>query len=66
MFVALALSALEKLSQNPELLKKFSLPNINFPTMGHHCRILDPNNVRRAWGSMEAMEELLRKIADAN
>lgn len=34
MFVALALSALEKLSQNPELLKKFSLPNINFPTMG--------------------------------
>ena len=34
MFVALALSALEKLSQNPELLKKFSLPNINFLTMG--------------------------------
>lgn len=88
MFVALAISALEKLSQSPELLKKFSLPNINFPTMGgevmwnniakyngwrvqqntitHHCRILDPNNVRRAWGSMEAMEGLLRKIADAN
>lgn len=28
----------------------------------HHVRILDSNDVRRAWGTESAMEELFRKI----
>lgn len=27
-----------------------------------HCRILDPENVRHAWGSMSAMESLFMKF----
>ncbi|MDD6825064.1 MAG: hypothetical protein PUE12_02950 [Oscillospiraceae bacterium] len=27
-----------------------------------HCRILDPNDVRRAWGGEDAMMKLFRKI----
>ena len=30
--------------------------------MTGHCRILDPNDVRRAWGSMSAMENLFSKF----
>lgn len=35
-------------------------------TITHHCRILDPDNVRRAWGSMDAMEKVFKKYADNN
>ncbi|MDE5738560.1 MAG: hypothetical protein K2H93_09365 [Oscillospiraceae bacterium] len=28
----------------------------------HHVRILDPNNIRRGWGSEEEMTRLLSKI----
>ncbi len=28
----------------------------------HHCRILDPQNVRRAWGGDEAMAKLFSKF----
>lgn len=28
----------------------------------HHCRILDPENVRRAWGGDEAMAQLFGKL----
>lgn len=28
-----------------------------------HARILDPDDFRRAWGGMEAMEESLRRLA---
>lgn len=35
-------------------------------TITHHCRILDPKNVRRAWGGMEAMEKIFRKLAENN
>lgn len=31
-------------------------------TVFGNCRILDPNNVRRAWGSMESMEDLFRRL----
>ena len=31
-------------------------------TITQHCRIIDGNNIRRAWGSEEAMERLLEKI----
>lgn len=27
-----------------------------------HCRILDPNDVRRAWGGEDAMMKLFRKL----
>lgn len=65
-------------------LRKVSLPNIPFPTMGgkvfwnelaecngwrlqknmitSHCRILDPDNVRRAWGGDDAMMDLFERI----
>lgn len=35
-------------------------------TMTHHCRILDPDNVRRAWGGLDAMEKIFKKLADSN
>ena len=28
----------------------------------HHCRILDPNNIRRAWGGKDAMKELFEEL----
>lgn len=31
-------------------------------TVFGNCRILDSNNVRRAWGTMNAMEELFSKF----
>ena len=31
-----------------------------------HCRILDSNSIRRAWGTEEAMERLLNKIVSSN
>lgn len=27
-----------------------------------HCRILDPQNIRRAWGGDDAMERLFQKL----
>ena len=27
-----------------------------------HCRILDPNNIRRAWGGKEALKKLFREL----
>lgn len=35
-------------------------------TLTHHCRILDPNDVRRAWGGLSAMEKVFMKMADSN
>lgn len=35
-------------------------------TITHHCRILDPDDVRRAWGDMEGMEKIFKKLADNN
>lgn len=35
-------------------------------TITQHCRILDPDNVRRAWGNMEGMEKIFKKLADNN
>ena len=31
-----------------------------------HCRILDPYDVRRAWGSESGMENLFNKIVNGN
>lgn len=31
-----------------------------------HVRIIDPNKMRRAWGTQEAMENLFERIAKAN
>ena len=31
-------------------------------TVFGNCRILDPNNVRRAWGSMESMTRLFEEF----
>ena len=28
----------------------------------HHCRILDPNDIRKAWGSESAMMEALERL----
>jgi len=28
----------------------------------HHCRILDPHNIRRAWGGKDAMKELFEEL----
>lgn len=78
--------ALEIIAENPSLIRKFSLPNINFPTMGgilfwndlarcngwrmqqntitQHIRILDPDNVRRAWGGIDAMKEIFGLMAN--
>lgn len=74
------------IAANPSLIRKYSLPNINFPTMGgilfwndiarsngwrmqqntvfQYVRILDPDNVRRAWGGIDAMEEIFERIAN--
>ena len=30
----------------------------------HHCRILDPQDIRRAWGGDEAMEKLFGKLLE--
>lgn len=35
-------------------------------TLTQHCRILDPNDIRRAWGGMEAMEKLFKRLANSN
>lgn len=35
-------------------------------TLTHHCRIIDANNIRRAWGGMDAMEKIFEKLADNN
>lgn len=35
-------------------------------TFFKNCRILDPNNVRRAWGGTDAMEKKFEKLANAN
>lgn len=81
-------NVLKTISLNPNLLDDFSLPNINFPTLGghifwnnlaeyngwkiqmntitQHCRILDPDDIRRAWGELSAMERLFKKLADSN
>lgn len=78
--------ALASIALNPDIISKFSMPNVNFPTMGgilfwndianvngwrmqqntitQHIRILDPQNVRRAWGGMEAMERIFERIAN--
>ena len=32
----------------------------------HHVRIIDPNKMRRAWGTQKAMEDLFERIAKAN
>lgn len=77
---------LASIAANPSLINRFSMPNINFPTMGgilfwndianvngwrmqqntltQHIRILDPDNVRRAWGGLDAMERIFDKIAN--
>ncbi len=78
--------ALASIALNPDIISKFSMPNVNFPTMGgilfwndianvngwrmqqntitQHIRILDPQDVRRAWGGMEAMERIFERIAN--
>lgn len=80
----LAKIGIEIISQNPELIKDFDMPNINCKTMGgkiwwrdiaesngwriqqnsvtKHCRIIDPDDVRRAWGGEDAMVRLFNKI----
>ncbi|MDE6729277.1 MAG: hypothetical protein K2J71_00680 [Oscillospiraceae bacterium] len=35
-------------------------------TLTHHCRIIDSNDIRRAWGGMDAMEKIFEKLADHN
>ena len=35
-------------------------------TVFKNCRILDPNDVRRAWGGMAAMEKIFEKLVNAN
>ena len=32
-------------------------------TLTQHCRILDPDDVRRAWGGMDAMEKLFKRLS---
>lgn len=75
-------TALQKIVENPSLLR---MPNIPFyvmdagifwntiarrgeykleqNTITQHCRIIDGNKIRRAWGSETEMERLLEKIA---
>ena len=81
------IKALAVIASNPSALNNFSLPNINFPTMGgllfwndlanvngwrmqqntltQHVRILDPQDIRRAWGGLEAMERIFEMIANS-
>ncbi len=47
-------------------LAKYKGWRIQQNTLTHHCRILDPDNVRRAWGGMDAMEKVFKKLADSN
>lgn len=35
-------------------------------TITQHCRILDPDDVRRAWGDEKGMEKIFKKLADNN
>lgn len=35
-------------------------------TITKHCRVLDPDNVRRAWGSEKQMIKNLEKLEQAN
>lgn len=35
-------------------------------TLFKNCRILDPNNVRRAWGGMATMEKIFEKLVNGN
>ena len=35
-------------------------------TLFKNCRILDPDNVRRAWGGMAAMEKIFEKLVNGN
>ncbi|MDR1885779.1 MAG: hypothetical protein LBQ56_05840 [Synergistaceae bacterium] len=32
-------------------------------TLTKHCRILDPDDVRRAWGTISAMEKIFEKLS---
>lgn len=32
-------------------------------TVTKHCRVLDPEDVRRAWGTEAAMEKIFKKLA---
>ena len=34
-------------------------------TITKHCRVLDPNNIRRAWGSEKKMKENMEKMYEA-
>lgn len=76
--------ALRMLASNPELVRKISMPNVPFPTLGgmffwitiaesngwrlqqntitQHARILDANNVRVAWGGIDAMEGTMARF----
>ena len=78
--------ALAMIAAEPTLIRKYSMPNINFPTMGglllwndlarcngwrmqqntltQHVRIIDPNNIRRAWGGLDAMEEIFERMVN--
>ena len=78
--------ALAMIAAEPALIRKYSMPNINFPTMGgllfwndlarcngwrmqqntltQHVRIIDPDNIRRAWGGLEAMEEIFEHMVN--
>ena len=88
MNMIIIVKALTVIAASPSLIRKLSLPNVNFPTMGgevfwddvanvkgwrlqrnkltQHTRILDPDNIRRAWGGIDAMEELLQRLADTS
>lgn len=33
-------------------------------TLFKNCRILDPDNVRRAWGGIDAMEKIFEKLVN--
>lgn len=77
---------LAMIAAEPTLIRKYSMPNINFPTMGglllwndlarcngwrmqqntltQHVRIIDPNNIRRAWGGLDAMEEIFERMVN--
>lgn len=47
-------------------LAKYNGWRIQQNTLTQHCRILDPNDVRRAWGGMDAMEKIFKRIASVN
>lgn len=35
-------------------------------TLTKHCRVLDPDDVRRAWGGIEAMEKIFEKLVKSH